>query len=108
MSYDTDDSLDFPLPLETYKAGPCKDGQRRYLWTDAFTVMAYQTLVEHYMSKEDMNMANLCRRAVDDLIDVVHESLGKPRSNRKSDAMECEVSPTGFVGLRIGKARFFS
>ena len=39
----------FPLPLETYEAGPCIiNGQRRYLWTDAFAVMAYQTLAEYY------------------------------------------------------------
>jgi hypothetical protein len=95
---------DFPMPLETYEAGPCLDGQRRYLWTDAIAVMAYQTLVEHYMSNGDLESARLYRTAVEQLIAAVHNSLGKPRSNRKSDAMkECDISPTGYVGLRIDK-----
>ena len=103
------DGNDFPLPLETYEAGPCINGQRRYLWTDAFAVMAYQTLVEYYMGMEDLQTAALYRRAVESLIAVVHESLGKPRSNKKSDKMkECEISPTGYVGLRIGKVRSMS
>lgn len=100
----------FPLPLETYEAGPCIiNGQRRYLWTDAFAVMAYQTLAEYYTGIEDLQTADLYSRAVERLIAVVHESLGKPRSSKKSDKMkECEISPTGYVGLRIGKVRVLS
>ena len=99
-------STDFPLPLETYEAGICKNGQRRYLFTDAFGVMAYQTLSEYYMNKGETARANLYRRAVERLIDVVHDSLGKPRNRGPTSKMkECDISPTGYSGLRIGKVR---
>ena len=99
-------SEDFPLPLETFEAGICKNGQRRYLFTDAFGVMAYQTLSEYYMNKEDLPRANLYRRAVERLIHVVHDSLGKPRNRGPTSKMkECDISPTGYVGVRIGKVR---
>jgi hypothetical protein len=104
--YDQPNSPNFPLPLETYEAGPCLNGQRRYLWTDAFGVMAYQSLAEYYMAKEDVANANLYRGLVEKLIAAVHESLGRPRSNGKTQVMkECAVSPTGYAGLRIGKVR---
>ena len=100
------DFREFPLPLETYEAGICKNGQRRYLFTDAFGVMAYQTLSEYYMNKGDVARANLYRRAVERLIDVVHDSLGKPRNRGPTSKMkECDISPTGYSGLRIGKVR---
>ena len=98
------DSADFPLPLETYEAGPCKNGQRRYLFTDAFAVLAYQTLAEWYTTKEDVQRANVYHRAVERLIAAVHDSLGKPRNRGPASKMqECAISPTGYVGLRTGK-----
>eukprot|EP00956_Cyclotella_meneghiniana_P031947 scaffold85737_cov56-Cyclotella_meneghiniana.AAC.6 len=52
----------------------------------------------------DAGNANLYSGCVETLIAVVHESLGRPRSNGKIHKMkECSISPTGFVGLRIGK-----
>ena len=96
----------WPWSLETYEAGPCANGHRRYLFTDAWAVCAYQTLVEYYMNNNDLQSAALYQGAVERLIAVVHDSLGKPRSNKNSDKMkECDISPTGYVGLRIGKVR---
>lgn len=104
--YDQVNSDYFPLPLETYEAGICKNGQRRYLFTDAFAVMAYQTLADYYMNNEDVPRANLYSRAVERLIDEVHDSLGKPRNRGPASKMkECDISPTGYVGLRSGKVR---
>ena len=94
------DSAEFPLPLETYEAGPCKNGQRRYLFCIA--ILAYQTLAEWYTAKEDVQRANVYHRAVERLIAAVHDSLGKPRNRGPASKMrECAISPTGYVGLRI-------
>ena len=74
-------SNDFPLPMRPYEAGPCKDKeQRRYLWTDAFAVMAYQSLAEYYIAQSNIEEAKIYQTAVDKLINVVHDCLGKPRS----------------------------
>jgi hypothetical protein len=97
-------SPSFPLPMPKEEAGLCADGhQRRYLWTDAFGVMAYTSLADYY---EGSVQAQEYRTAADKLIDVVHQCLGRPRTNRPEDAMQPfdPKSPTGHVGLRIGKA----
>jgi len=103
-------SNDFPLPMRPYEAGPCKDKeQRRYLWTDAFAVMAYQSLAEYYNAQSSIEEAKIYQTAVDKLINVVHNCLGKPRSVKEKDGMTpCEISPTGYVGLRIGKVVYSS
>ena len=76
----------------------------RYLWTDAFALLSYQSLSEYYIQNNDKEKAKLYEVAVEKLISVVHECLGKPRSSREEDGMrKCEISPTGYVGLRIGK-----
>jgi len=111
-------SPDFPLPMRSSEAGPCqcsvqcssssstqpREQQHRYLWTDAFAVLAYQTLADSYKSRKNENEAKKYRDAVEKLIAVVHDCLGKPRSEREKDGMTpCTISPTGYVGLRIGK-----
>lgn len=103
-------SSDFPRPMSPEEAGPCctyasnSVPQRRYLWTDAFAVLAYQTISDVYSSRGQIQEANLYKDAVEKLIGTVHTCLGKPRSDRNEDTMtRCDISPTGFVGLRIGK-----
>ena len=100
-----DNLTNFPLPMPPDEAGLCYDGyQRRYLWTDAFGVLAYTSIAEMHEINEDKVTANTYRRACDKLIQTVHECLGSPRSNDKDDAMKNDPSsPTGHVGLRIGK-----
>ena len=79
-------SNDFPLPMRPYEAGPCKDKeQRRYLWTDAFAVMAYQSLAEYYNAQSNIDEAKIYQTAVDKLINVVHSCLGKPRSENNNN-----------------------
>jgi hypothetical protein len=109
--YSSLDSSDFPLPMSPEEAGPCTCisnaiPQRRYLWTDAFAVLAYQTISDVYSSRGHVQEANLYTNAADKLIDTVHNCLGKPRSGREEDAMKpCKISPTGYVGIRIGKVK---
>jgi hypothetical protein len=102
----------FPLPMPVDEAGPCLDGmQRRYLWTDAFGVLALVSLAEATLeggknssSSSNKEQAESYLRAAHKLIDVVHKALGTPRSQLTEDAMKRdESSPTGYVGLRIGK-----
>ena len=72
--------------MRSYEAGPCKDkDQRRYLWTDAFAVMAYQSLAEYYNAQSYMEEAKIYQTAVDKLINVVHSCLGKPRSENNNN-----------------------
>lgn len=103
----TDNLTHFPLPMPPSEAGLCHDGyQRRYLWTDAFGVLAYTSIAEMYEMNNEKGKANTYHRACDKLINTVHECLGSPRSNAKDDAMKIDpssTSPTGHVGLRIGK-----
>jgi hypothetical protein len=88
------------------EAGLCCDGyQRRYLWTDAFGVMAYISLAEQAKENGNTRQKQKYQQAADKLITVVQDCLGKPRSNNENDQMQPDVtSPTGYVGLRIGKA----
>jgi len=100
----------FPLPMPSDEAGLCCDGrQRRYLWTDAFGVLAYVSLADRFDNGSNNNKeeARKYREAAERLVEVVHECLGKPRSNNPVDEMQPDtaLSPTGFVGLRIGKVR---
>ena len=103
--YGSVDSPDFPLPMPSEEAGLCYDGyQRRYLWTDAFGVMAYISLAEQAKENGNTEQQQKYQQAADKLITVVHDCLGKPRSNKENDQMEPDTtSPTGYVGLRIGK-----
>jgi len=98
-------SSNFPLPMPCNEAGLCADGkQRRYLWTDAFAVLAYLSIADRYEKEGNLALAQEYRQASYTLIDVVHECLGKPRSNKNNDKMSLDPSsPTGYVGLRIGK-----
>ena len=104
----------FPLPMPASEAGLCADGyQRRYLWTDAFGVLAYTSLADFYENEKNdddddgmdhNNKSKMYRQAADRLIATVHQTLGRPRSNHPDDEMKVDAtSPTGFVGLRIGK-----
>jgi hypothetical protein len=102
------DAPGFPLPMASDEAGPCADGQRRYLWTDAFGVLALQSIADTLDGDGQTDEAKKFKKAVNTLIDTVHRCLGKPRSEFPSpeDAMlRSEGSPTGHVGLRIGKVR---
>ena len=106
-------SPDFPRPMPASEAGPCPyvwgvseatRVQHRYLWTDAFAVLAYNSLAEYYTYRGHGEEAKAYEGAVNTLIDVVHSCLGKPRSGRDEDKMlESDISPSGFAGLRIGK-----
>ena len=97
------ESSDFPRPMPKDEAGLCADGhQRRYLWTDAFGVLAYTSIAQDYSQKNNPQQAQLHQQAAQRLIQVVHECLGTPRSPQ--DIMRVDPdSPFGFVGLRIGK-----
>lgn len=107
--YSPVNSTDFPLPMSKEEAGPCtcmfgSTPQRRYLWTDAFAVLTYQTISNIYFDLGEVQTSNLYKEAVEKLIATVHQCLGRPRSGSEVDAMTpCDVSPTGYVGLRIGK-----
>ena len=108
-------SPDFPLPMPADEAGLCADGiQRRYLWTDAFGVLAYTSIADRYKAASGKNGGDgnelyaskeiQYRKAANVLVDVVHNCLGSPRSSKAMDAMAKDPSsPTGHVGLRIGK-----
>jgi hypothetical protein len=98
-------SPSFPLPMPEDEAGLCADGhQRRYLWTDAFGVLCYTSIAEHYKAQGNTTEAEKYKRAADRLVNVVHACLGSPRSNKPEDRMTMDTSsPTGHVGLRIGK-----
>lgn len=108
--YSSVNSRDFPLPMSSEEAGPCARTssnsmpQRRYLWTDSFAVLAYQTISNVFLDCGEVHEAKLYQEAVEKLIYTVHQCLGKPRSDSDEDAMRlCNTSPTGYVGLRIGK-----
>lgn len=103
--YGSVDSPGFPQPMPKDEAGLCADGhQRRYLWTDAFGVLNYISISQLYESRGDPQQAAKYKRAADTLVSVVHECLGSPRSKKLEDAMtKDDSSPTGHVGLRIGK-----
>jgi hypothetical protein len=105
--YGNVESEKFPLPMPASEAGLCADGyQRRYLWTDAFGVMAYWSIAEQYEQAGNGPAAATYRSACEKLIDTVHHCLGTPRSNKPQDAMRPDPqSPTGYVGLRIGKVQ---
>ena len=88
----------------------CNDGyQRRYLWTDAFAILTYTSIAEMYEKNGDKDRAEMHRRACDKLVQTVHACLGSPRSKDSDDAMKVDTtSPTGHVGLRIGKVNRFT
>ena len=74
------DSNQFPRPLPSNEAGLCADGhQRRYLWTDAFGVLAYTSIAEMYEARDQREEAQKYRDACSTLIQTVHECLGSPR-----------------------------
>mgnify|MGYP000272676830 CR=1 FL=1 len=97
----------FPKPMPSDEAGLCHDGlQRRYLWTDAFGVLAYLSLADQLEQQQTPEKAETYRAAAHRLIHVVHDCLGQPRSDTdKTMQMTKDMaSPNGNVGLRIGKA----
>ena len=95
----TDNLTHFPLPMPPSEAGLCHDGyQRRYLWTDAFGVLAYTSIAEMHEMNNEKDKANTYRLACDKLINTVHECLGSPRSNDKDDAMKIDPSSTSPAG----------
>eukprot|EP00005_Dracoamoeba_jomungandri_P005533 CAMPEP_0174260792 /NCGR_PEP_ID=MMETSP0439-20130205/10537_1 /TAXON_ID=0 /ORGANISM="Stereomyxa ramosa, Strain Chinc5" /LENGTH=337 /DNA_ID=CAMNT_0015345121 /DNA_START=221 /DNA_END=1234 /DNA_ORIENTATION=+ len=82
-------------------AGLCANGQRRYLWTDAFGVLNFVSLAS--LSKDEDKRRGFLDAAIT-LVEVVHESLGRPRSE-EFPMLKDEESPSGYAGLRIGKNR---
>lgn len=105
--YGDADHPDHPLPMPAHEAGLCADGkQRRYLWTDAFGVLAYISLSDFFKKDGDDIASQKYLNAAHRLVDAVHQCLGKPRSNKAADKMHPDDAPssvTGYVGLRIGK-----
>lgn len=106
------DDPGFPRPLPEREAGTCANGDRRYLWTDALAVLTLTSIADalERMAQPDSPVPSQYggperyRRAADALISAVHNGLGTPRSSSAADAMRSDDrSPTGFVGLRIGK-----
>jgi len=111
--------LDFPKPLPSTEAGLCANGQRRYLWTDAFAVLNLVSLAEWASSSpplKDNCMAQTSSQTYLDLahrlVDCVHESLGRPRSALPEDRMATTTTTNNgnertitTIGLRIGKER---
>ena len=97
----------FPLPLPVNEAGLCMNGQRRYLWTDAFGICNYlsqyllvSNLSDHFTPDQIQSKQQLYLDFAKQLIQCIMESLGQPRSaeypmRRKGDR---------FIGLRIGKS----
>ena len=101
--YGSVDGSDFPRPLKAVEAGLCHSNQqRRYLWTDSFAVLAYVSLAKGYQLQGNEAFAQKYHGAADRLINVVHDSLGKPADNEHKMRINSE-SPSGYVGLRIGK-----
>ncbi|KAJ1640785.1 hypothetical protein T492DRAFT_854344 [Pavlovales sp. CCMP2436] len=101
------DTHGFPRALPPQEAGRCANGDGCYLWTDAFAVLAFTTISDT-LERDDLKFGDPARyrRAADALVEAVHEGLGKPCSASALDAMRPDGrSPTGFVGLRIGKLR---
>ena len=89
----------FPKPMPEGEAGDCANGDRRYLWTDAFGVLAYVSLAKATNNPQFVTAAQR-------LVDAVHEGLGKPRSAQFPMTPDLKgLSPSGYVGLRIGKER---
>lgn len=88
--------------IRTGLDGAKGDPTLRYLWTDAFAVLAFFGMAR--ILKEDSYSQMALR-----LIDLVHEHLGKfhPRDKRKGpisglSEKEAKLDPTA-AGLRIGK-----
>ena len=70
--YGPANSPDYPRSMRSSEAGPCHcQAQHRYLWTDAFAVLAYQTLSEYYSTQENSDQeAKVYQDAVGKLISV--------------------------------------
>jgi predicted solute-binding protein len=64
------------------KVGLCANGKRRYLWTDDFGVLAFMSIGDAYERKGEHAKAEKYRKATNTLVDVVHQSLGAPRSDK--------------------------
>lgn len=103
------DAPGFPRALPEHEAGSCANGDRRYLWTDAFAVLALVSIADALEGQtsgapSEFGPPETYRRAADALIEAVHTGLGRPRSPSPADAMRPDSrSPTGFAGLRVGK-----
>lgn len=101
------DGASFPAPLPPREAGACANGDRRYLWTDAFAVLALATIADNLDGAppgSPLGEPARFRCAAGALVNAVHAGLGAPRSPAAADAMRADPrSPTGHVGLRIGK-----
>ena len=96
----------FPLPLPVNEAGPCVNGQRRYLWTDAFGICNYlsqylliNTLSDHFSREEIHSQQQTYLQSAKRLIESVNTSLGQPRS----EEYPMKRKEEHYVGLRIGK-----
>lgn len=99
--YGSPTSSEFPKPMDSEEAGQCRHGQRRYLWTDAFAVLNYVSLAQRSQTEDGKQ---LYLKAAHTLADCVHETLGCPRSEKYPMERDSSgLSPSGFVGLRIGK-----
>lgn len=80
-----------------------ESGQGRYLWVDAFGVLNYVGLASlNFEGRRDEYLS-----AANELVDVVHDTLGKPRST-KYPMRQDALSPTKYAGLRIGKLHALS
>jgi hypothetical protein len=99
----------FPIPLPPREAGGHSSGQRRYLWTDAFGVLAFcsQARTAKAEGLEDKRAEYLT--SATRLSNAVLSTLGTPRSEQfPMQPCNDEKSVPGFtsphyLGLRIGK-----
>ena len=83
------------------------NGQRRYLWTDAYGICNYlsqyvlvETLRDQFTPEEIQAKQRDYIHAAKTLIDSVVSSLGQPRSLESPMKMNTHGNP---IGLRIGK-----
>mmetsp|Transcript_45784 Transcript_45784/g.115257 ORF Transcript_45784/g.115257 Transcript_45784/m.115257 type:complete len:360 (-) Transcript_45784:302-1381(-) len=94
----------FPRPMPAGEAGACANGQRRYLWTDAFGVI---NLVSLAAASESEQEAQGFMAAALKLVTTVHQSLGRPSSPthpmKPLSRPPSDPNSLEFVGLRIGK-----
>jgi hypothetical protein len=90
------------------EAGPCMNGQRRYLWTDSFAIVNFVSqakLIDKLHAEQPIDNVEMKKQgylaAAGKLIDCVFESLGAPRSPAFPMAFDSQRGI--YKGLRIGK-----
>jgi len=96
-------AVTFPLPLPSEEAGPCRHGQRRYLWTDSFAILNFLSMAHHRNLTSAHEGERECVEAAKHLAHTVKETLGYPRPDGNFPMLKRSDGRSGYVGLRIGK-----